>query len=167
MTLQQETLRLGDERERLDAKLDELVDQAAGADDATAVQTVATRVQTRAAAVDWLVEEYGPDATVTVRGLDAGEYANAEDDVAGMRQQASQDSVPGAKRNVFAAHALVDAPFLEKRDPPFEEAIETLADQPPGVVKWVHNRADSLTTVSGEDFRTFSERLAARQSEGE
>lgn len=165
MTLATETLRLGDERDRLDGRLDDLADTIADADNPAAMQQVAAQVETRLSGVAYLIDAHGADATVTVEGLTAGAYARVEDKLAAMRAQAPGDSVPGSQTTVFAAAGLVDAPFCDDADPGLDATIETVADQPVGVAKWLEARVNDLTTVSAEDFRPLSERIAAKQGE--
>jgi hypothetical protein len=161
VTLQAETLRLGDERDRLDSRLDELADQIVNADEPAALRQVASQVETRLSGLAYLVDEYGADATVTVRGLTAGEYARVEDRLAAMRAEASADSVPGAQTNLFAAAGLVDAPFADDCDD-LDAALAVVADQPVGVAKWLYAQVDDRTGVEGNGYEPLSERLADR-----
>jgi len=159
--MQTETLRLGDERDQLDRRLDDIAAQIAAADDPEALQQLGSRVETQLSGVDYLVAEHGPDATVRLRGLSAGEYGRVEDRLARMRDEASGDRLPGAKRNIFAAGGLVSAPFLTASDSEFDARVEAVTQQPVGVAMWLEGRVNDLTTVEGNGYRSLSERIAA------
>jgi hypothetical protein len=163
VSFEEVTLRLADERDRLDDRLDEYAEEAADADDSSAIDQVATQCQQRLAGVDHLIDRHGRDATVTIRGLSAGQFARVEDRVAAKRERSSQEALPGYHRNTYAATGLVEAPFLDV-DPDaeadeFEQRLKAVADQPVGVVKWLESRIDDETSVAGDDFRSYAERL--------
>lgn len=175
MPLTQETYTLGDERDRIDDDLDALADKLVAADDDTAsaqhLKQQASSLETQLGGLSYLISEHGADATVTVGGLDAGEYAQVQDRAATFRAQTdSEGGVPGARRNVFAAMGVVDAPFLDREtiadaEDPLGATLDAVASQPVGVAEWLESRANELTTVSEGDFRSFSERLAARSTD--
>jgi len=161
----EETIVLGEERDRLDERLDELATQLSTADNVDALQQVASNVETQGAAVAQLCDEHGDETTVTVRGLTAGEYAQVEDKVARYRQDADGNPTPGGRKNVFAAMGLVDGPFddLETVEE-LDDYIAIVADQSVGVRDWLYAKVNDLTTVSSEDFRPLGERLADSQT---
>lgn len=165
MTMRERTVVLADARDRLDARLDELADKIVAADDPSALQSVASQVETRLSGVAYLCGEYDPEASVTVRGLTAGDYARVEDRLARMREEAPGDRLPGASTNVFAAAGLVAAPFVDERDPDLDDALPVVANQPVGVAKWLEHLVNEETTVGDEDFRGLGARLSARASE--
>lgn len=163
------TVTLGAERERLADQHDAVLAQD-GAADADAIRYGATELAQRGAAVAGLIEEYGADAEVTVRGLTAGRYARVEDRVATHRQRRDDlQAARGYHRNVYAAAGLVDAPFFDRDaaadrvGAPNQErawadlatreqldaAVAVVADQPPGVVKWLHGLVDDVTGGPG------------------
>lgn len=165
-SLGEETLRLGDELDRLDEQLDEYAEKLADVESGTAsarmLQQAANELDTQGGAVAALVEEYGPDATVTVRGLDAGGFARAEDRLAAMEAQAdAPGGLPGSDRNVFAAVGLVDAPFYNgpsEGQSELDAKIAAVAGQPVGVAKWIHAKVNELTTVSEGNWKPLAER---------
>lgn len=157
-----ETVVLGEELERLDAEADEVASKYADVDDASesaaAINQHANELDQVGRAVGALVEEHGADATVTVRGLNAGEYARVEDRAAAMRQEAGGSTpIPGSYRNVFAAMGIVDAPFIDA-DADWDDRIRAVASQPPGVAIWLQNKVDDLTTVSAGNWTPLAER---------
>ena len=176
--LAEETLRLGDERDRLDAELDDLADRAAAADDDGAYEILkqrANNLETRLSGVAYLCEVHSPDATVTIRGLAAGPWAAVEDRIASKRSQGSLDAVPGYRDNVVAAAGLVDAPFVSGEGQPeewpdeatsWQEAkLKRVSEQPVGVAKWLTARANAKTTVDEGNWSSFRERVVAKSQE--
>jgi hypothetical protein len=163
MTLGQETLTLSEEHQRLDNRLEDLADKIVQADDPAALRSVGAQVETRLSGVAYLAGEHGPDATVTIRGLTAGDYAEVEDRLAQMRAEAGQEELPGASTNLFAAGGLVTAPFIED-NPPLEDRLAAVADQPVGVAKWLESRVNELTTVEGNGFKRLDRRIADKQT---
>lgn len=160
MSFDDTTLRLGDERDRLDGQLDDYAAQLQAADTADAIQRLAAECEQRLAGVSHLCDEFGADAVVTIRGLTAGEFAKVEDRVAEKRERSSQEQLPGFHRNVYVASGLVAAPFVDT-DAGFNARLEAVAGQPVGVVKWLQERIDDATSVTGDDFRSLGARLAA------
>lgn len=162
-----DTYRLGDERDRLDDRLDELADRAVQADDETAVQmvqSIAGEVEVRLQGVEHLIETHGANATVEVQGLTAGQTARIEDSLADLQTQTDYGGgLPGSRRNHEAAAALVDAPFLD--DPTeFDDYLAAVSDQPTHVAKWLRARAQDLSGIDEGNSKSFDERLAARSS---
>lgn len=169
----EETRRLGDERDRLDAELDDLADRLVDAEQGTQsaqmLQRTANDVETRLAGVAHLIERHGADATVTVRGLDAGAYARVQDRAEALRSQRDQPGdVPGARANIFAAMGLVEAPFLDAEDlaemDPLDATLSAVSNQPLGVAKYLESVANDLTTVSEGNFKSLRERLAQKST---
>lgn len=159
----EETIRLGDALDDLDEQLDQLAAQLSDVEDDTAsaavLQRAANEIDTQGTDLSGLVEEYGADAEIVVRGLDAGEYARVEDRVAAMRAATDEPGgLPGSSRNVWAAAGLVDAPFLDD-EADFDAAIETVASLDPGVAKWLEARVNDLTSVSEGNWTPLRERL--------
>jgi len=164
MTLGRETLTLSEERQRLDTRLEDLADKIVQADDPATLRSVGAQIETRLSGVVYLADKHGADTTVTVRGLTAGDYAEVEDRLAQMRAEAGQEELPGASTNLFAAGGLVDAPFIGEDNPPLEDRLAAVADQPVGVAKWLESRVNDCTTVEGNGFRRLDKRIADRQT---
>jgi len=168
----EETRRLGDERDRLDDELDDLADRLVGAEQGTQsaqmLQRTANEVETRLAGVCHLIDQHGADATVTVQGLDAGGYARVQDRAEALRTQRDKPGdIPGARSNIFAAQALVSAPFLDLDDAggdPLDGKLAAISDQPLGVAKYVESVGNDLTTVDEGNFKTLRERLAEKST---
>lgn len=155
----EQTLRLGDELDRLAEQVDELEAQAADADDSAsgdALRWSVNELDQQGAAVAELIDEYGADAEVVVEPLDAGTYGRVEDRVASHRERSKQASVQGYHRVVYAAAGLVDAPFHEPDEDAdaFDAAIATVASLNPAAAKWLYARVDDLTTPDSGNWRT-------------
>lgn len=163
----EKTVTLGDERDRIDAELDELVDQLADADAETQgaqrLISEARDLDQSGAAVAALADEYGDEATVTVRELDGEAWARMEDRVDTMRNaKAGPGGVPGSSRNVYAAAGLVDAPFLNG------VGSDALGDKTgavaeltpaPGAQKWLESLVDDVGSVDEGNWRPLVARL--------
>jgi len=164
------TYRLGDERDRLDERLDELAERASEADSDHARQgiwQIARQVEDRLDGVQYLIDEYSADATVTVQPLTAGETARIEDSMADLQRRSdhSAGGLPGTRRNHDAAAALVDAPFLDDVDADdLDDCLPVVADLPTQAVKWLRARADDLSGIDEGNSKSFDERVAAQGS---
>jgi hypothetical protein len=178
------TITLGEELERLNQRADEIAEAVADADDSAsgqAVEQVATDFDQQGRAVASLVDEYGPEATVTIRRLGAGEYAFVEDRVATHCDRTGQSSVPGYRRNQFVAIGLVDAPFFERdevareygpdhadswgdldRASRTDAVLQVITDAEVvslAVVKWLFARIDEEGTVDSGNWRSLAARI--------
>jgi hypothetical protein len=167
VSLVEETRRLGDEFDRLDEALDDISDSVAEADDNASGQALrqhANELDAQLSGVAYLIEEYGEDATITVRGLDAGEYGQVEDDVSAVRAQRDEPGgVAGARRVIFAGRGLVDAPFLED-GATGDDTIAAVRNQPVGVAKYLEAVVNDLTTVESGNYKGLRERLAEKSA---
>lgn len=164
-----ETLRLGDEIERLAEEYDRVEAMGDEADDSASGQAVRwslNELDQQGAAVAELADEHGRDATVTIRGLTAGEFGRVEDRVDAARQRRDgAPSMQGYHRVVYAAAGLVEAPFFDpdavtgpdwaSRTPSerLDAKTETVADLNIGLVKWLYARIDDQTTPDEGNWR--------------
>jgi len=170
MSLTEKTYRLGDEFDRLDERLDEAAANLQSAEPDTMTAQIhkqqCNTLETQLSGVAWLVDEYGADATVTIAGLDAGMFARVQDRAAAMRVERDEPGdIPGARGQVFAAMALVDAPFLADGTTSLDGKTEAVSSGLPiGVAKWIEDRANELTSVSEGNFTPLHERLKATQT---
>lgn len=160
----QRTIRLAEAADRLDDLLDEYAAKLQAADPGTqsarALQRAANDIDQRGRGVAHLIDQHGTDATVTISGFDAGDYARAEDRVADLRaDHDGSGGLPGATRNVWAATGLVDAPFVDA-GAGYAERLDAVTDQPPGVVKWLEALINEESSVEG-NWTPLSERLGA------
>jgi|APHM01.1.fsa_nt_gi hypothetical protein len=178
MSLQTREIRLGDAFDDLDQELDELAaklrEAEAGTASAATLDELASQTERALSGVSFLVygdedvgfAGYGEDATVTIGGLDAGDYARVDDRAAAISEQSDDPGGnPGSRATVYAAVALVDAPFLPAPDDvdesdPLNIKMAAIAEQPVGVRDWLQSQANDLTTVSDDHFRPLRERLA-------
>jgi len=158
-----ETIRLGDEVDRLARQHDEVQARAEDADDTAsgeAVRWSLNELDQQGRAVAALVEDHGPDATVTVEGLTAGEFGRVEDRVAAARaQRDGQPTMQGYHRVVYAAAGVEDAPFLPDREDDSSERewldakVDAVAGLNIALVKWLYARVDDLTTVDQGNWK--------------
>lgn len=151
------TLTLGDERDRLDDRLDELAALAAEADDPSGYRQLASQVETQLSGVAHHANQHSPDATVIIEGLTAGGFARVEDYLAGAGEEQGQDRLPGTRDNAMAAMGLVDAPFVDD-EAGFEERLAAVADEPVGVAKWLAARVNEETQADEGNWQSFGER---------
>lgn len=167
--MEADELRLGDERDRLEQRLDDLAESASEAEHGfAAVRQEAGQLETQLGGVLTLIEEHGEDATVAVRGLTAGEFAKVEDDLAARREETGQQSLPGFRDNLIAAKGLDAAPFLPNKDVVDDwdgVKLDAVADSTVGVAKWLSAAVNTRTTDGDTDFRSFRERYLEAVSE--
>lgn len=163
------TRSLGDELERLDARLDDLVEHLADADPSTHTAQLLTNeardIDQAGAAVDRLIEDHGEDATVTVQELDGDAWARFEDKVATLSSMKPGDGgVPGSQRNVYAASGLVRADFIDiAEDASLEETTRAIAalTPAPGVAKWLVGLIDDAGSVDTGNWSGLQARIVA------
>lgn len=170
-----ETFVLGDERDRLDDRLDELADEFVEMGENNPLRprhaAEADEVENHLDALDWACEALGAEEEVVVRGLSAGEHARVVDWV----DEHMRGGGPGSRQNVLVAAGLVDAPFLDVESdgdaesddagPSIEDALPAVASLPPGFRDWLQSCVDDLTTVSEGNSQSFDERIRARRGE--
>lgn len=162
------TLRLGDERDRLAQQHDEVQELVEEGDDsasASAARWSLNEIDQMGAAVTELITEHGEDATVTIKGLAAGEFGRVEDRVDTARSRRDGASIRGYHRVVYAAAGLVEAPFFSTEDvtdpswddrPPKERLdakIQAVAAENIGLVKWLYSRVDEETTADEGNWK--------------
>lgn len=174
MTFAESTYTMRVERSRLDKKLDEYAEKLADIEDDTAsgqaIMREANDHDVMLSGVEYLIDEYGGDATVEVGGLTSGEYARVEDWVAKSREQAGGSDVPGVRRNVFSAAGLQEAPFLdadalEEAETPREELevkVGIVSNLPLGCAKWLQDRVNEETSLGNS--KPLVERLLEKSS---
>jgi hypothetical protein len=164
--LETHTIRLGDARDRLDARLDELAAQVEDPDapprdvleEAQAIESQ------RLPGVMWGIAEYGADAEVTIGELSHGEMAEVTDRVSGAQaeQIGGADGVSGAATTFFVAAGLADAPFLDESYPTIEAAAPVVGgDLHPQFVAFLESEIDDVTSVDAGNVTPFAERVTA------
>mgnify|MGYP006293967807 CR=1 FL=1 len=156
---------VGDVRDRLDDRLDELADRAVH-DSEAAVAEEASTVEQRLVGVQWLVDEFGAEAEVTIGGLNTGEYGQLTDRVSDAQaaKVGGSESTTGASRIFFVAFGLVDAPFVDA-DTDFEATVREVRELPPQTTQWLEHVIDEAT-VPSDPGNSFSERVQARSRSG-
>lgn len=183
-----DTLTLGDELERLADRYDDVRDRIRQADDDDPQRQRWVRelddIEQEGAEVRWLIDGddhgfdgYGPEAEVTVRGLDAGEYAEVNNRTSDANARStSQGGVPGTGRLIFAARGLVDAPFLGGGHPyiaeslnasVFDDRLTAIAGTgngdglPIGVQKWLEDLVNERTVGDRGNWREAARSVSA------
>lgn len=154
------TITLGDERERLRERYDELQaradDEAAEDADRAAAEQLAAHVRRTANGVNYLAEEHGADATVTVGALAMRDSALVRDRLEAHQEEAAKSGIAGGtdgSRDLYqVAAGLVDAPFLDgELDPTaaahFDDVVAAVGGQPPQVVEWLLDRVQEATAL--------------------
>ena len=101
--------------------------------------------------------------TITLGGLDGGEYARVTDKVGDAQQQTmgfggQGGSVDGASQIFYCAMGLVDAPFIE-RGAGFEQKVKAVRGVSPSLLGWMQEKIGELTTPSESAGNDFSARL--------
>lgn len=177
------TITLADELDRLDARLDALAAEVGEleSDLDTVIEEMATgdaagygdaveeaiRIQESfLPGVNYLVEEYGDEATVTVGGLTAGDRGRVQDRTAAAKAQrvgwsagGGGGSTAGLWSIFYVAAGVVDAPFVDG-DGGFEAHVRAVREQPPQVVDWLENRVDARTGLEYDLGNSFADRVA-------
>lgn len=159
-----DTLTLAAERDRLAAEYDRVEADLRGMSPdnarAAAKQQYLGDLDHMGREVQALIAEYGADATLTVRGLSAGEYAKVENRTAEAAEAVNGSAAPGSGRLVFAAGGLVDAPFYDGDADDLNAKLACLADQPIGVRKWLEDLVNERTVADEGNWRDSAEPTA-------
>lgn len=153
-----DTLTLQAEIDRLAAEYDDteadLTDLEADSARAASKQRYLGDLDQMGREVAALADAHGEDATVTVRGLSAGEYAKVENRTAEAASNVSgSGGAPGSGRLVFAAAGLVDAPFYDGDEGDLNAKLQALAEQPVGVRKWLEDLVSERTVADEKNWR--------------
>lgn len=143
-----EQLDLEAEHDRLVAEYETARDDLeADPDDAGARQR-ADRARRHAAAVEWLVDEYGADADLVVGGLTMGEDAQVLDRVEQARATQTHDvELRGIARNWTVAAGVETAPFYDDDAADLSDRIESVADLPRHVGKYLYAQISAAETL--------------------
>lgn len=178
-----ETIDLEEEEARLENKLDELADEVAEwheKSDSTIKESKleeltdeGNSVEQELAGVKWALnpdedEDREPYEEITLGSLTAGEYARVGDYTIGIKNL-NQDKVSkhmeaeNARRTVFAAAGIAEAPFLETTENTelYEKYQEVSRKLSPQFVYWIEQRVDELTSPDVEG-NGFAARVAER-----
>lgn len=152
-----ETTTLGAERDRLDARLDDLADETAATE---TPQADASAVEQQYYALEALVEEYGADAEVSFQGLTAGDSAR----VAGYFETEFVGDPGSELRQLYrAAACLQSAPWLtDEQASDWQARAQALADAPLGVRDWLLERTNAVTALDGDAGNGYAARVRAR-----
>lgn len=112
-------------------------------------------------AVGELVSDHGEDESVTVRGLNSGEYAKVKNRTNDAANRSSYDTAPGSGELVYAAAGLIDAPTFDGDADNMDAKLEWLSRQSIGVRKWLQDLVDNRTVVGEKNWRELAGRSSA------
>jgi len=167
-------LDLEDEADKLADRLDDLAArQLDGEVDAGQAQEVAGGVEQQMYALEAAVDEYGADATWSIRSFTPGEKAELTGLIRRAKEQADRAGqnadVEAMLDNYWAGAGLVDAPFLDE-GASLQQRIAAVRDTPsPYLAEFIANRVTEENTLGNGQRKSYSERLAAKrqgQSDG-
>jgi len=182
------TYDLASERERLDERLDELAERETqisrdhdavtihvdgstsvdGDDPPKELQELrqeASEVANQLAGVAWALDEYGPEAEVTLGDPDTGDMANVTDrSLDAKRSQIGRGdnpSVVGVQQVFYVAAGVIDAPFVDK-SAGFEDTVRAVRGLKPQFTGWLESRIDDLSEPEVDLGNDYSERVQAK-----
>jgi len=165
-------LNLDEEADQLADRLDDLAARQVDGDvDADQAQQVAGGLEQQMYALEAALEEYGADATWSIRAFTPGEKAELTGLIRRAKEQATragQDAdVEAMLDNYWAGAGLVDAPFLED-DASLQERIAAVRDTPsPYLAEFLSNRVTEENTLGNGQRRSYSERVAAKRQDSD
>lgn len=174
LTLTAELDRLASAFERTEAEIGDLQTRLKD-DDADRQNLIAERsrkqtylgeLEQMGQAVGQLIDDHGEDATVTVRGLDAGEYAKVKNRTSEAANRTDYQAAPGSGELVFVAAGLVDAPTYDGPPDDLDAKLEWVARQPIGKRKWLQDAIDERTVVGEKNWRELAGRSSAATPAG-
>jgi len=176
------TYDVADERDRLDARLDELAEAVVAIEQEMDTENpeegrlsryesklnALQRAERKLAGVSWALDPDGdqdPITEVTVGALTAGEYATAKDRTGALEQEQSDRwgvdvSMAQSDRLHVAAAGLIDADGLDVYD--YDDAVTALKETLPQFVAWVAARVDEVSTPDIEGNNSEARLRAAR-----
>lgn len=154
------TYEFGAELERLRERYDDLqarADDGEAADaDRAAAEQLAAHVRRTANGVNYLAEEHGENAAVTVGALAMRDSALVRDRLEAHREEAEKAGIAGGtdgSRDLYqVAAGLVDAPFIDDdidatAAAHFDDVVAVVGEQPPQVVEWLLDRVQEATAL--------------------
>lgn len=168
-----QTIRLADARDRLFREREDLAERAANlavaeSDEEARTQAVQIRdeaetVESHAHGLQWAVEQWGEDATVTVRALTAGDSARVDQH---LDQHWMGDASESIRSHARIAVAIESAPFVD----PGSDLTDThtaIADlDHDGFVDWLAAEVEDFSTPGLGNWQPFEslvrERLSTR-----
>lgn len=166
-------LNLEEEADALDQEAADVHDryQAAedGSDAAQRLQQQGLQLDERLAALEWAVDEYGPDAEIVVWELTPGEKARYTDKLQNARSQASSQGELGGVGMAgvhWVAAAVREAPFYGDDIDTHDDRVAAVAgaDGPvPQLVEWLKSKATEVNSLGNPKRTGFAGR--ARESQ--
>ncbi|NEU57101.1 hypothetical protein [Halorussus sp. MSC15.2] len=170
MTRNETRIDFAEERDRLDAKLDELAEVVAETDEESVEHEEAVMEANQIESqflpgLHWASEEFD-DSTVRIGGLTTGERGRVLDRVrAAQRQQVGFDPAEGPPEGLatpfWCAAGIEEAPFLDGHE--FETKVRAVRSLPPQFTAWLEHRIDDLTTLDHDTGNSFAARVEAKK----
>jgi len=100
-------------------------------------------LDTLASGARWLVDEFGEEAEITIKGIDSGTRARIEDHIT---TGVVGDVGGGLLNNYVLAASIVGAPWLEDGDD-LDDKVEAVGHLPNQVTDWLASELDDLTRL--------------------
>jgi len=161
-------LDLEEEADRIAERLDSIATaQVDGEITSEQAAQLAGGPEQRMYAIEKALDEYGADATWSIRAFTPGEKAELTGLISRAKEQADQASrdvdVEAMLDNYWAGAGLVDAPFLED-GAELQQRIAAVRDKPsPYLAEWIANRVTEENTLGNGRRKSYSERVAAEK----
>jgi hypothetical protein len=165
------TLDLATEADALDEQAATLHERYEAADDGS---DVAKRARTRGiqldeqiAALEWALEEYGPDATIEVWELTPGEKARYTDTLDHAQSQASSQGEQGGFGMAgihWVAAAVRDAPWYPDDADGHDDRVRAINDPDgpvPQLIQWSKSKATEVNSLGNPNKSGFAGRVKA------
>lgn len=161
-------LDLEEEADRLADRLDSIAEAEVDGEITSAeASQLGGQVEQQMFALEEALDEYGADATWSIRAFTPGEKAELTGLIRRAKEQAEHAGrdadIEAMLDNYWAGAGLVEAPFLDAGDEP-KERIAAVRDTPsPYLAEWIANRVTEENTLGNGRRKSYSERVAARK----
>mgnify|MGYP000394376318 FL=1 len=158
------------EADRLADRLDSIAEAEVDGEITSAqAKQLAGEVEQQMFALEEALDEYGADATWSIRAFTPGEKAELTGLISRAKEQAERAGrdvdVEAMLDNYWAGAGLVEAPFLDA-DASLQDRIAAVRDTPdPYVAQWIANRVTEENTLGNGRRKSYSERVAARKQD--
>ncbi|PHQ44662.1 hypothetical protein DJ68_17325 [Halorubrum sp. C3] len=158
------------EADRLADRLDSIAEAEVDGEITSAqAKQLAGEVEQQMFALEEALDEYGADASWSIRAFTPGEKAELTGLISRAKEQAERAGrdvdVEAMLDNYWAGAGLVEAPFLDA-DADLQDRIAAVRDTPdPYVAQWIANRVTEENTLGNGRRKSYSERVAARKQD--
>ena len=158
------------EADRLGDQLDEIATAEVDGEITPAqAKQLAGETEQQMFALEEALDEYGADATWSIRAFTPGEKAELTGLISRAKDQAERAGrdvdVEAMLDNYWAGAGLVEAPFLDA-DADLQDRIAAVRDTPsPYLAEWIANRVTEENTLGNGRRKSYSERVAAKRQD--